>query len=97
MGGKKKKSAAAQAGTSGAPSAATGKSGVVVAEEANKQLNSNKFTKPAKENKSKGEILVWMCHKFRNNSVCLQRGGDSEWKVLISMLQVFCPGIPDFS
>uniref|UniRef100_A0A3B5K9A1 RNA helicase n=1 Tax=Takifugu rubripes TaxID=31033 RepID=A0A3B5K9A1_TAKRU len=46
MGGKKKKSAAAQAGTSGAPSAATGSSGVVVSEEANKQLNSNKFTKP---------------------------------------------------
>lgn len=56
MGGKKKRQAAAQAGTSGAPSAATGSSGLVVAEEANKQLNSNKFTKPPKENKSKGEI-----------------------------------------
>lgn len=71
MGGKKKKSAAAQAGTSGAPSAAAGRSGIVVTEEASKQLNSNQITKPAKENKSKGEILVWMCHKFSNNSVCL--------------------------
>lgn len=56
MAGKKKKSAAAQAGTTGAPSAASGRSGVAVTEEANKQLNSNTFTKPAKENKSKGEI-----------------------------------------
>lgn len=58
MGGKKKKSAAAQAATAGAPSAAAGRSGAAAAEQANKRLNSDKLTKPAKENKSKGDISL---------------------------------------
>lgn len=58
MGGKKKKSTAAQAATSGTPSAATGRSGVAAAEEANKRLNSDKPTKPAKESKSKGDFRL---------------------------------------
>lgn len=59
MGGKKKKSAAAQAATSGAPpAAAAGRSGSVATEEANKRLNGDKWTKPAKENKSKGDISL---------------------------------------
>lgn len=58
MGGKKKKSAA-QAVTPVAPAGAAGRTGAAavgngVAEEAKKQPASNKLTKPAKENKSKG-------------------------------------------
>ncbi|TWW66437.1 ATP-dependent RNA helicase dhx29 [Takifugu flavidus] len=77
MGGKKKKSAAAQAGTSGAPSAATGSSGVVVSEEANKQLNSNKFTKPAKENKSKAPKTYSL-----SNTAQIDTGGNVDKSIL---------------
>lgn len=67
MGGKKKKSAPAPATTTGAPSAATGRSGAAAAEEANKQQNSNKLPKSAKENKSKGELGRSSTDRFTNN------------------------------
>lgn len=75
MGGKKKKSSAAT--PTAAPSAATaaGRTGAAaagngVAEEAKKQPGSNKPTKPAKENKSKGRNSV---KRFRNIASSIQQ------------------------
>uniref|UniRef100_H3BYW4 ATP-dependent RNA helicase DHX29 n=1 Tax=Tetraodon nigroviridis TaxID=99883 RepID=H3BYW4_TETNG len=77
MGGKKKKSAAAQAATPGAPSAAAGRSGAAAAEEANKRLNSDKLSKPAKENKSKAPKTYSL-----SNTAQIDTGGNVDKSVL---------------
>ncbi|XP_070845311.1 ATP-dependent RNA helicase DHX29 [Chaetodon trifascialis] len=87
MGGKKKKSAAAQAATPVAPAAAAGRTGATtagngVAEEAKRQPGSNKPAKPAKESKSKAPKTYSLA-----NTAQVDTGGVSDKSILKVAIQ----------